>query len=140
MKKVMVFGTFDGLHMGHRSLFQQARKYGDYVIAVVARDSTVKKVKDHIPLEKQEERLRQVRDCPGIDEARLGYEDDQYRVIFEVKPDVICLGYDQRAFVDKLAEKIEKSGLHTKIYRMKPYQPGKYHSSLLGRGIRTSIN
>ena len=131
MKKVMVFGTFDGLHMGHRSLFQQARNYGDYVIAVVARDSTVKKVKDRAPLANQEERLRQVRDCSAIDEARLGYEDDQYRVIIEVRPDVICLGYDQRAFVDKLTEEIEKAGLHTKVYRMKPYQPEKYHSSLL---------
>ncbi|MBI2582387.1 adenylyltransferase/cytidyltransferase family protein, partial [Candidatus Woesearchaeota archaeon] len=31
MKKVMCFGTFDLLHLGHLNYFQQAKKYGDYL-------------------------------------------------------------------------------------------------------------
>ena len=41
----MLFGTFDGLHEGHFDLFRQAKKYGDYLVVVVARDVNVKKIK-----------------------------------------------------------------------------------------------
>ena len=47
--KVMVFGTFDGLHPGHLSYFKQARKYGDYLIAIVALDENVLQFKGHRP-------------------------------------------------------------------------------------------
>lgn len=43
MKKVLIFGSFDSLHKGHLNLFKQARKHGDKLIAVVARDETIKK-------------------------------------------------------------------------------------------------
>lgn len=38
MKKVMIFGVFDGIHKGHRDFFREAKTYGDYLIAVVAQD------------------------------------------------------------------------------------------------------
>lgn len=37
--RVMVFGVFDGLHPGHRAFLRQARKKGDKLIVVVARDN-----------------------------------------------------------------------------------------------------
>lgn len=129
MKKVLVFGTFDGLHPGHFSLFKQAKNYGDYLIVVVARDKTVKKIKNHLPSKTETERLRDVQKCKLVNEARLGYKDNPYRVIKEINPDVICLGYDQKAFTENLPRELEKMGrLKTKVYRMKPYQPAKYHS------------
>ena len=45
MKTVMAFGTFDLMHPGHEYFLRQAKKRGDYLIAVIARDSTVKKLK-----------------------------------------------------------------------------------------------
>lgn len=41
--KVMVFGTFAVLHPGRLYFFNQAKKHGDKLIAVVARDVNVKK-------------------------------------------------------------------------------------------------
>ena len=41
MKKVLVFGTFDGLHEGHKDFLRQAKQYGDHLTVVVGRDSTV---------------------------------------------------------------------------------------------------
>ncbi|HLC71304.1 MAG TPA: adenylyltransferase/cytidyltransferase family protein, partial [Candidatus Nanoarchaeia archaeon] len=38
MKTVMCFGTFDILHPGHLHYLQQAKKYGDYLMVVIARD------------------------------------------------------------------------------------------------------
>ena len=45
MTKVMVFGTFDYLHEGHKDFFRQAKQYGDELVVVVARDETVKQIK-----------------------------------------------------------------------------------------------
>ena len=44
-KKVMVFGTFDIFHKGHENFLKQAKKLGDCLTVVVARDETVLKFK-----------------------------------------------------------------------------------------------
>ncbi len=123
MKKVMIFGTFDILHKGHLSLFSQARKYGDYLIAVVARDKTVLKVKGKEPRNNEKKRLAAVR--KHVDKAVLGYIWDKFKVIKKLKPDVICIGYDQKFFIDELKK------LKIPIKKLKPYKPHKYKSSKL---------
>jgi len=128
MKKVLIFGTFDGLHLGHLNFFEQAKEYGDYLIVVVARDKTVKRIKNRFPSNNEIERLRTLQRCKLIDEARLGDENNPYIIIREINPDVICLGYDQRAFTEDLPKELEKMKLATKIYKMEPFQPEKYHS------------
>ncbi len=131
MKKVLIFGTFDGLHPGHFNFFEQAKKYGDYLIVVVARDKTVKRIKNRFPSRNEMERLRTLQGCKLINEARLGYENNPYRIIREINPDVICLGYDQKTFTENLPKELEKMKLATKIYKMKPFQPEKYHSLIV---------
>lgn len=131
--KVMVFGTFDGLHPGHLNFFNQARKYGDFLVAVVARDKTVEMVKNHPAHFNEKERLKIVRNCKLIDKAVLGNKTDPYRIIKEVNPVVLCLGYDQKYFTDNLPEELKKARLKTRVYTMKPYQPKKYHTSLTNR-------
>lgn len=130
-KKVLLFGTFDGIHKGHLNLLRQAKRHGKYLIVVVARDKTVKKVKKRLPSRDEKERLKELRECRLINEARLGYKDSPYRIIKEIKPDIICLGYNQKAFTKNLKKKLTKMGLKTKIYRMKAYQPRRYHSSII---------
>ena len=117
--KVMVFGTFDVLHKGHLSYFKQARKYGEYLIAVVARDKTVKEIKGRKPRNNEKKRLKEVK--KHVDKAVLGYIRDKQKVIKKYKPDVVCLGYDQRNFIKGLK----------KFKRLKPYKPHKYKSSKL---------
>ena len=129
MKKVMVFGTFDGLHKGHLNFFQQAKKYGDELIIIVARDENVKKVKGRLPKLGEGERLREVKeaisDQRSSDKAILGGRKDPYQVIRKYKPDVICLGYDQNSFSEGLKSKFPK----VKIVRLKPYRADVYKSS-----------
>ena len=151
MVKVLVFGTFDGLHEGHLDFFRQAKEYGDFLIVVVARDSTVKRVKKRGPKYNEQERLKSVltnrpplcgaTGVPAgparelVNEARLGNEgNNPYKVIEEIKPDIICLGYDQSHFTDKLKQKLKEMSLsHIKIKRLKAYKPEQYKSSLLNR-------
>lgn len=129
--KAIAFGTFDILHKGHIDFFRQAKELGDFLAVVVARDSTVERIKGIKPLNDEEKRLAEVRKSPAVDLAVLGYEDDPYRVIEEQKPDVICLGYDQNSYSEGLGQEIKKRGITARIARLKPYMPEKYKSSKL---------
>ena len=138
-RKVLVFGTFDVIHPGHVNFLEQARKRGEYLSAVVARDSTVKKVKDHLPVKKENERLAEIQKIGLVDEAILGNEGgDPYAVVRQISPDVICLGYDQRTYVDGLQDELDRIGLKTKIFWMDPFYPKKYHSGIINQAIRGS--
>jgi len=132
-QKVMVFGTFDGIHEGHLDFFRQAREYGDYLIVIVGRDVNILKIKKHLPEKSEEQRFNSLKRCKLVDEARMGFEDGPYKIIEDLKPDVICLGYDQLAFTKNLKKEIKKRGLDIKIYRLKPFQPEKYHSSIINK-------
>lgn len=132
MTTVMVFGTFDGVHEGHRALFRQARQQGDRLVVVVARDGTVEQVKGRKALHSEEERRADVAAQRDVDEAILGNRGDKFKVISDYRPDVICLGYDQDSFVAGLREQLTARGLaETAIVRLEPYQPDVYKSSLL---------
>jgi len=132
MKKVMVFGTFDVLHEGHLNLFEQARKYGDYLIAVVARDKSVKKMKSFLPHQNELERLENVK--KHVDKAIIGYEDDFYKVIEEQKPDVICFGYDQNKMNAEF--ELEKRGIKAEMHILKAFQEHKHKSSIVRKQLR----
>lgn len=127
----MVFGTFDGLHPGHLNFLKQAKKKGNFLIALIARDKTVKKLKGHWPHFKEKERLEILKNLKLVDKTILGDIKDPYKVIKKMKPNVICLGYDQKFFVKGLKEQLKKANLKTKIVRLKSYLPRKYHCSQL---------
>ena len=127
----MVFGTFDILHKGHLNFFKQAKKHGDILIAVVARDKNVKKIKGKNPKNKEIKRLLNIALLKIVDFAVIGNIKDPYKIIEEYKPSTICLGYDQNSYTDKLKEELKKRKLRTKIIRLKAYKEHKYKSSKL---------
>ncbi len=130
MQTVMVFGAFDPLHEGHRSLFRQARRHGEELVVVVARDDRIRKVKGHTPRSLEEDRLSHVQNEPLVDRAVLGELDDMLKVIIEHKPDVIILGYDQVTFDDEeLQGLLKKRGFEPEIKRAIAFKPEKYKSS-----------
>lgn len=120
----MIFGTFDILHLGHLDLFRQARKLGDYLIVVVARDVNVKKIKKNQAINNEKERLELLQHIDLVDKAIWGDTRDVYKVIRTYKPDVIALGYDQKEFTDTLKDKIKEFKLAAKVVRLKPYKAG----------------
>lgn len=124
-KRVMVFGTFDALHAGHLYLFRQAKRFGTYLIVVVARDSTAQRVKGRQPMNTERDRLRVVQELRIVNQAVLGDSRDYLKVVRRFKPAVICLGYDQRSFVDQLIVAFPT----LRIIRLKAYHSHHYKSS-----------
>jgi cytidyltransferase-like protein len=132
MKKVLVFGTFDIFHEGHWDFLKQARKHGEFLRVVVARNVTVLNVKGRLPRYSEGERVAAIKKSGLADEVVLGSLNDRYQVVHDYRPDVICLGYDQKQSLVELRRKLDETGLDmTTIIRLKPYEPEKYKSSLL---------
>lgn len=130
-KTVMAFGTFDYFHAGHENYLKQAKALGGQLTVVVARDETVRKVKQKDPHFNERKRLRDVSQCEHVDKALLGYADDKYKVIRKIRPDIIALGYDQFVFTYGLKQLIIKENLETKIVRMQSFEPRTFKSSLI---------
>lgn len=144
MRKVMVFGSFDGLHEGHRFMLSQAKIFGDFLSVVVARDSTMERTKGQCPTQGEEQRVEALRAVEGVDEVLLGDPFDPYRIIEQQKPDVIALGYDQRSFDANLAFELHRRGCaHTEIVRIPSYRKNAKKSSIedprkfMGRFVRS---
>ncbi len=129
MQKVIVFGTFDIVHPGHLYLIRKARAQGDQVIVVVARDKTVEKTKGVKLKHDEKARLKKLTDMKLAHDVVLGDEDNPFKIVDSVKPDVICLGYDQKTFVEQLEKHLKETGLNAKILRINPYKPNIYHST-----------
>jgi FAD synthetase len=137
---ILAFGTFDIFHPGHESFLKQAREFGDYLIVVIARDKTVEKVKENLPQNNEITRQQAVVKNNLADEVVLGNLEDKYQVIEKYRPEIICLGYDQKAFVKNLREKLKEFNLEkTRIIKLKSYYPEKYKSSKLKKNS-TQIN
>jgi cytidyltransferase-like protein len=131
----MVFGVFDNLHPGHHSLFVQAKKKSSFLIAVIARDQSVKLLKNKEPQQGQAERLKQVLRHSLIDKAVLGDKKlGVYGVLKKHKPHIIFFGYDQQELYQDIKRKILAGMLpKMRLVRLKPFKADKYHSSILSR-------
>ncbi|MFH1063779.1 MAG: adenylyltransferase/cytidyltransferase family protein [Candidatus Woesearchaeota archaeon] len=135
-KKILAFGTFDIFHPGHEFFLREAKKQGEHLSVVLARDDTVNKVKGVPTVNDELARLAMIKSLDYVDYACLGSEDNKYEIITELKPDIIFLGYDQNAFVDGLSGFLDKNGISCKVLRLKDsLKPEVYKSSKLRGGL-----
>jgi FAD synthetase len=118
-KRVMVAGVFDIIHPGHIFLISKAAELGD-VVVVVARDSTVQRLKGRRPVVPEDQRLEVVKNIKGVKEAVLGKEgEDMLKIVEELEPDVIMLGPNQNFDEEELRTGLEERGLKVEVVRLK---------------------
>jgi len=131
--KIMVFGTFDGLHLGHLSFFKQAKDLvrESFLVVSIARDVNVLKIKGSSPSLNERKRKKLIESCELVDEVVLGGVHDYLAHIKKENPDIIALGYDQNNYVEHLKEDLNQKGLNPEIVRLKPYKEHVYKNSLL---------
>jgi len=135
----MIFGTFDIIHMGHIHMFKEALEHGDHLVAIIARDCNVERVKGVGLLHSEEERLEFLKHIDIINTVCLGNKENPYSIIEEHKPDVIALGYDQKEYVDKLSDFLTTKNIEAKIVRLKPYLENKYKSGKIRKYIERIV-
>ncbi|MBF8280570.1 MAG: cytidyltransferase-related domain protein [Candidatus Magasanikbacteria bacterium] len=130
MKTVMVFGTFDVLHLGHIAFLKAARRHGDRLVVIVARDAAAERLKKTKLRFKEGERAQMLRELRLVDEAVSGAKANFRKAVAVYKPFVIALGYDQEAYVNELRRFLTSKGLNTKVVRLKAFKARRYKTSL----------
>ncbi|MBN2142890.1 FAD synthase [Candidatus Woesearchaeota archaeon] len=129
LMRVLVFGTFDNFHKGHEFFLAEAKKLGTELHVVIARDETVERIKGKPPRNDHHKRRERVQAFEHVDVAVLGNKGDVYKIIEDIRPDLIVLGYDQNHFTERLEEELKKRGIAAKIVRLGSFEPEKYKSS-----------
>ena|SRR3989344_4699542 len=133
--KIMVFGTFDGIHKGHLEFLKQARRLAEnpYLIVSIARDANVMKIKGERPHFKEKIRAGFVSGSGLADKVVLSGLRNHIPHIVKEGPEIIALGYDQRAYVKNLKENLESRKIYVKIRRLRPYKKNIYKNHLIRR-------
>ena len=133
MTRIAVFGTFDIFHPGHISFLQQAKRQGDYLLVIVARDHHVQLAKGNNPRNTAAKRAQAVRRAEIADKVVLGSRTHNYfQTLRTYKINKIVLGYDQKPSQVELKKALKGHRLGgIEISRARAYNPGKFKSSKL---------
>jgi len=115
MTKVLVFGTFDELNVGHIAFLEQAKRFGDELIVLVVENEFVIKYKGKIPRWSLKMRMEAVRQLPF--NARVYEEDirELWKSLKTIQPDVIVLSAEQAGWRHRLDLVLEEYCLPTKV-------------------------
>ncbi len=132
IKKVMCFGAFDLFHKGHEYFISESFKYGDELFIVVATNKNIEEVKSRKPKFSDKERCDEVKKHFPKANVILGDRDDIYSPLRQIKPDIICLGYDQKADIEKIKQELPQ----IIIKRIAPFKEDIYKSSMLKKNIK----
>jgi len=130
---VLASGVFDLIHYGHLRYLEEAKKAGgenSKLIVVVARDSTVKRLKGKKPVIPEDQRRAIVEALKPVDEAILGYEDLNIKeVVRKIKPDIVAVGHDQEFIEDSLKEVASRGELKFRIVKIREFATSDLNSS-----------
>lgn len=103
-KKVLVFGTFDGVHPGHLHFLNEAKKLGDLYVSVSSDESALQR-KGKQPIHNLKERIVAIKDLNvAVDVLEGDKTLNDWVAIKIVKPDIIALGFDQYGLKTALAD------------------------------------
>lgn len=94
MKRILTFGVYDLLHIGHILLFKHAKENGDHLIAAVQDDKSILKYKPEAKMvNSTKERLMMVASIRYVDEV-ITYNDVDID-IKDIDFDILAIGPDQ---------------------------------------------
>ncbi|MBI4457393.1 adenylyltransferase/cytidyltransferase family protein [Candidatus Uhrbacteria bacterium] len=129
MKTVLAFGVFDLLHPGHLAFLRAAKKKGDRLIIAVTPDIRVKKEKGAPPFFGERERAAMVAAVRWVDRAVVGDRGRRWTLVRRLRPDVICVGYDQRIDHPSFLAQIATMPKKPRLIRLPAMRPSRYASS-----------
>ena len=129
-KIVLAGGVFDIIHPGHIHTLNDAKKLGDVLVVVIATDKTAVKMKKRKPLHNAELRRELVSSLTMVDLCIIGDEEDIFKTVDLVKPEIIALGYDQTHQEKFITDGCKKINLDVKVARLESPRPETSSSSI----------
>ncbi len=123
LRVVLAGGVFDIIHPGHIHTLNAAKALGDVLVVVIATDKTAVKMKKRVPLHNQELRKDLVNSLSMVDLALVGNEQDIFKTVDHVKPQIIALGYDQVHQEKFIIDGCLRIGLEVKVARLQSPVP-----------------
>jgi len=114
----MATGVFDLLHPGHIYFLVEAKKLGDELVVVVARDQTARRLKRE-PYVPEHIRREMVEALKPVDRAVLGSATDIYETVLSERPQIIALGFDQVWNEREVEEECARRGVPVKVVRIR---------------------
>ena len=113
---VFTNGCFDLLHIGHITVLEQARHFGDRLIVAINSDASVSCLKGPSrPIVGENERARVLAALAAVDAVVIFAEPTPLELIVAVKPDVIVKGGDYNPDTVVGAKEVESWGGQVKI-------------------------
>ena len=101
MKKVITFGTFDVFHIGHISILERAKSYGDYLIVGVSSDDLNFSKKGRKPIYSEKDRKKIIKSLSCVDEVFSEKSLDLKRqYIKDFNAEVLIMGDDWKGKFD----------------------------------------
>ncbi|MFA6463496.1 MAG: adenylyltransferase/cytidyltransferase family protein [Candidatus Paceibacterota bacterium] len=135
-KKVLVFGTFDIIHLGHIHFLNEAKKLGELVVSI-ASDESVTSRKINKPLNNTLTRVKNIVNIGIAEKVITGDKSlGNWSVIKKIDPDIIAIGYDQKELEIALKESKKKLGFKFLIKKISSKNPKKYHSSIIKNKLK----
>ena len=129
-KIVLAGGVFDIIHPGHINTLNAAKKLGDVLVVVVATDKTAVKMKKREPLHNAQLRQELVSSLNMVDLCIIGDEEDIFKTVDLVKPQIIALGHDQTHQEKFITEGCKKINLDVEVARLESPRPETSSSSI----------
>jgi glycerol-3-phosphate cytidylyltransferase/FAD synthetase len=130
LRIVLAGGVFDIIHPGHIHTLNAAKLLGDVLVVVVATDNTAVKMKKRTPIHSQEQRQELVKSLEVVDLCLIGQENDIFKTVNHVKPQIIALGYDQIHQERYITEGCKKIKLNAKVARLQSPIPESSSSKI----------
>ena len=129
-KIVLAGGVFDIIHPGHINTLNTAKKLGGSLVVVVATDKTAVKMKKRKPLHSAKLRQELVSSLSMVDLCIIGNEENIFRTVELVRPNIIALGYDQTHQEKYITEGCRKIKLEVTVVRLESPRPETSSSSI----------
>ncbi len=127
---VLAGGVFDIIHPGHIYTLNAAKALGDVLVVVVATDNTAVKMKKRNPIHSQEQRQELVNSLRVVDLCLIGQEENIFKTVKHVRPQIIALGYDQIHQEQFITEGCKKIKLDAKVARLQSPIPESSSSKI----------
>lgn len=107
-KRVITFGTFDLLHIGHLNIIERAAALGDKLVVGISSDELNFSKKRRYPICNYEQRSRLIKALKGVTEIFKEESLEQKRdYILEHKADILVMGDDWEGKFDFLKDVCE---------------------------------